>query len=378
MDKIRICSWDVGILNLAYCIIEKDLKTNLCTIIDWNIINLTDDKKSCTNKVKNGNICGKKASLYYTENNDTTYYCNIHAKLHQPLPKNWETIFMKLYDCKIKKQCMYDSTCNANSKYESENKYYCKKHSDIILKKIKKSKELIKIKKINATNINLQRLSENICKKIDLVNGIYNVNDVLIEHQPVLKNPTIKSIGCFIFHHFVVRCMENSNVKFISASNKLKIDDIILNHIINNLLDDDKLITLIVKTIKIKMTDINEDSIHKIINKIINIDNYKEFIKYIISNTLSKKKNKNDTTDSNILSKLLIPINDFLLLTTFIKEKIGYTINKLLSIKYTNYLLTTNSTDIEQKWLSFLNTHSKKDDLCDAYLQGYYYIQTYK
>ena len=55
---MKVLSWDVGIINLAYCLIdfksEKDWK-----IIDWNIINLTDrDKIKCKvcNKIQHLSI----------------------------------------------------------------------------------------------------------------------------------------------------------------------------------------------------------------------------------------------------------------------------------------------------------------------------------
>ena len=42
---MRLLSWDVGIINLSYCLIEYDNsdKSNPeGKIIDWDIINLTD------------------------------------------------------------------------------------------------------------------------------------------------------------------------------------------------------------------------------------------------------------------------------------------------------------------------------------------------
>ena len=40
-----------------------------------------------------------------------------------------------------------------------------------------------------------------------------------------------------------------------------------------------------------------------------------------------------------------------------------------MAIVYTRDLLKNN-----QKWLDFLNNNSKKDDLCDSYLQGLYFV----
>ena len=44
---------------------------------------------------------------------------------------------------------------------------------------------------------------------------------------------------------------------------------------------------------------------------------------------------------------------------------------KQSAIIYTNKILNLNN---EKKWIDFLNTQNKKDDLCDSYLQGLYFI----
>lgn len=370
--KIRICSWDVGILNLAYCIIEKDLDTNTCTIIDWNVIDLTnktENKKTCGGKLKNGKICGKKAVLFRTENDDNIYYCNTHSKQYKVPDQNTvrEQVMNHIGG---KQSCGFSDKCKKNASFISnDGLLYCKGHSESIVKSLIKAKQLNKIKKINATDINLQILSNNICTKIDAINNtnnIYDVDEVLIEHQPVLKNPTIKSIGCFIFHHFVVRCKKpNTKIKFISASNKLKITDDKLTNMVNVLDDNDKLVKLINKTIKDHLGITTDQNIQITLNGISD-DNYKNVLKYIIQFMLSKKVKMDDINMMPGIKKTMDK-NNVIKLLDHIKDKIGYSINKLLAVKYSNTLLT-------KEWLEYLNNHTKKDDLCDAYLQGYHYI----
>ena len=50
-----------------------------------------------------------------------------------------------------------------------------------------------------------------------------------------------------------------------------------------------------------------------------------------------------------------------------IKNK--YSKRKYLSVEYTKYFVKDM-----QKWFAFFNTHTKKDDLADSYLQGLYYL----
>ena len=67
---MKILSWDVGILNLAYCLIEFNNETDW-KIIDWDLINLTNREKiKCFE-------CGKNPSLYQEIYNSgiKTYTC---------------------------------------------------------------------------------------------------------------------------------------------------------------------------------------------------------------------------------------------------------------------------------------------------------------
>ena len=50
-------------------------------------------------------------------------------------------------------------------------------------------------------------------------------------------------------------------------------------------------------------------------------------------------------------------------------ENKKYKLTKQLGIKYTRNLLSS-----QPQWLEHLDKYKKKDDLCDAYLQGLYYI----
>ena len=50
-----------------------------------------------------------------------------------------------------------------------------------------------------------------------------------------------------------------------------------------------------------------------------------------------------------------------------------YKLTKESSIIYTNKLLTNNK---ENNWIDYLQKSKKKDDLCDCYLQGIYFINS--
>lgn len=68
---MKIISFDIGIKNMAYCILE--FIDEKITIIDWNVLNLlnleTTSKSVCEVKVKNNKkrnedkVCGKEAKF---------------------------------------------------------------------------------------------------------------------------------------------------------------------------------------------------------------------------------------------------------------------------------------------------------------------------
>jgi hypothetical protein len=224
-----ILSIDVGIKNLGYCLIKK---TGDNFIIEkWGILNLTDLDKNCKHDL---NILCKEKGKYYKKSDKSFCICDKHKSLYED------------------------------------------------------------IKKISQVNLkqSLDITSGILFKLLDNEKDFLNVDTVLIENQPALKNPSMKSIAMLVYSYFVIKGINNNDnklkeVKFICPSNKLKV------------------------------------------NKI---------------------------------------ESDILLLNEKNKKDIGiYKLTKKLGIKYCSALI--NSDDLIK-----LNEHKKKDDLCDAFLQGFYYL----
>ena len=72
---MKIISIDVGMKNLAYCLL--DYKNNNYNIDKWDIIDLCENNKTpCQGLLKNNNMCNKKAK--YTKNNK--FYCKLISK----------------------------------------------------------------------------------------------------------------------------------------------------------------------------------------------------------------------------------------------------------------------------------------------------------
>lgn len=178
--------------------------------------------------------------------------------------------------------------------YEDDNKEISSMNKQIDKdnkKKIKDEGENVKLKKKKTKKKpTLNELSEKIIGTFDSKNEFLECNYVIIENQPCMKNPTMKSIQIIVYSYFYIRGMYNKDyesrmlkdIVFISAGNKLKVYD-------------------------------------------------------------------GPPIEINVKSR--------------------YTKNKKLGIEHTKYLLKHHD-----EYLSFFDSHKKKDDLADAFLQGAYFI----
>jgi len=234
---MKILSWDVGIYNLSYCILEKD--ESKITILDWDIVNLVDNEDMKNNIKKNINIL----------------FENIPRKLHE-LPQ------------------------------------------------------------------------------------LLNVDLVVIENQPSLKNPKMKSIQMILYSYFIILGKiigngDNSSsyidkIEFCSASNKLKVYDgpeIILTKKVSN---------------KKGVTEVIQEVVQE--KEELNLEQEEQQKEEIIKITEPKKK----------------------------ASSVKYADKKKYAILHAQYFLK----DQEEKYLDFFNKHKKKDDLADSFLQGLYWFKT--
>ena len=151
-----------------------------------------------------------------------------------------------------------------------------------------------KIIKQNASKAPVEIIKYNLINALDN-KKFNNIDYVLIENQPSMKNPKMKGIADTLYSWFLIRGIIDKKIKglkhifYLSPSNKLKIDD----------------------------KDINKE-----------IDALKD---------KSKK----------------------------------YKFTKQTAVLYTKKILNENK---DEKWINFLDKSNKKDDLCDSYLQGLYFI----
>ena len=222
---MKILSWDIGIKNLSYCILEREHNDSEINIIHWGIINLQENDE---------------------------------------LKKNRNLLF------------------------------------------------------------------ENIPRKLHELDYLLNVDKVVIENQPSLKNPQMKSIQMIVYSYFIMygKILSNNenkitDIDFCNASNKLKVyngPQIILEK----------------KNRKKISSDLNINDINIIENS-----NHVDEVEVVEKGTKPKKS-----------------------------DKLSYTEKKKMAIEHVKYFLKNNEKNLE-----FFNKHKKKDDLADSYLQGLYILK---
>jgi len=161
---MKVLSFDVGIKNLSYCLIDdKD-----STIEDWGILNISIDP-ACDHINKNNGVHCDKSSKFISS--DGICLCSSH----------------KILKC----------------------------YKDLQFKNIKKEKNPI------------QLLGKNMVQILDKKEKFLEVDHVLIENQPALKNPTMKTVQMILYSYFLINGVTKEscsvqNIEMINARNKLK------------------------------------------------------------------------------------------------------------------------------------------------------------
>lgn len=224
---MKILSFDVGIKNLAYCIIEK-ITDDEFKICDWGKINLNDQHFLCESMLKSNTKCTNKATHVYCENNIHHYLCKKHQDNYQEKNVSIEKKAGKC--CYVNKKLLI---CNKKSDNFIENNFYCNQHVKSQITKLKKETSLQQINKINSNKIPIQVLTTKLLNILDNKKNFINVDEVLIENQPSFKNPTMKTISTLLYGYFCMRGIVEKdknksdivNVKFCSPLNKMKLNN---------------------------------------------------------------------------------------------------------------------------------------------------------
>lgn len=217
---MKILSIDVGIKNLAICVIEtietiEPIETyKKFKIIYWNIINLSQDQKicNCNSSIKKTlKYCIKPAVFYKNDK----LFCKIHAKKsNYLLPETMDKY----------KSLKLDDLINFCNQYNIKYNELTKKSLIKTIETYIEQNYLIPLPKLNCNTINLIEIGKSIKYNLDNLNDstnlFMNIDYILIENQigPIANR--MNSIQGMLTQYFIMR--ELYNIKYVSASNKLK------------------------------------------------------------------------------------------------------------------------------------------------------------
>ena len=288
---MQIISIDVGIKNLAYCILEIDILKKDYKIIKWDTINLCTEDLVCSNN------CTKKAKYV----KDNVNYCQVHAK---------------------KSKLLLPS----------------KEFSSLTLPKLKKMK--------------LEKLQE-LANKLNMV-----VNDVINTNKEILITSILQYVESNLLHPAKNNNSANA-MDLVSMGVSLRKElDKILGIGETNIGETSIGETSIGETTNVEQIVI-ENQISPIANRMKTLQGM--IAQYFIMH------NKHEITFASSINKLkaFIPLG----------EKTEYKDRKKLGVEVTKGILNNEKKCIEQKWQPIFDTHKKKDDLADSFLQGLWFIQ---
>lgn len=330
----NILGVDVGIKNLALCIIEYDEYNDKITVDNnkWKIIDLTErEQKKCCGILKNKNICGASGKFCAIIDGKTYYYCGLHKSQHVINIQDIENECIKLSSDEILTNCQYRSSrqkklCPKKSIYKINDCECCSIHRQSIINNIFKARSLKPVKNTNCASINQQSLCSLVYEKFDRLDYLQNIHKVRIENQPVLKSPTMKSFAVMIFSYFVFLSKihnKNIDIGFASAGAKIKLSKELV-HLAN------------------------------------------EYIGKHEKDNANNNKSKCGCRTCKLKIELQKNVNEFN--ESYNEYKFNYDSTKELGIVYTMKIFIDN--DMKEN-LEYLSTHAKKDDLCDAFLHAY-------
>jgi len=215
---MKILSIDVGIKNLAFCLLDKSPTAQQFKITKWDIINLSEEQSLKCGFVEKSLLCNKPAKF----KKEDKCYCAKHSKKQQfQIPTSEQK---PSFINKQKITALYEIADSHSIKYDT---------------KIKKA-DLAKLINEHIQTIYFETIESKKANEVDLFNIGINIKNkfneifsnegkidyVIIENQIGPLAIRMKTIQGMIVQYFIMSNLNVEYIEFISASNKLKDCDI--------------------------------------------------------------------------------------------------------------------------------------------------------
>jgi hypothetical protein len=224
---MKLISFDVGIKNMAYCILS--VSGEMFSIDSWDVLNLIDqeEKQPCqkcdcltVSKTKKNppKECSKLAK--YSKNNKK--YCEKHANecSQYIIPKKEYTLaslkkmrVSVLYDIGLKLGVTIEQGLLKSKILETIENFTKIKMFEPVISLQKKTK--------SASDMDLIQIGKNMKRRLDEISGINEITHVAIENQISPIANRMKTIQGMLAQYFIMK-NSDTEIEFVSSSHKLK------------------------------------------------------------------------------------------------------------------------------------------------------------
>jgi hypothetical protein len=184
----RILAFDIGIKNLAWCVLEE--QDTVYTIHSWDNYNLLNSESNVDANTKlTCTHCSAKATYKHNEKNTCVRHCSAGFPALRDLSGN------------LLKKIPAVGTMKLILAEKSAGKPLPSKKLDLQLELEKHFSLPIEIKKVSkAPDVGLVEIHNSIRKLILQQKSLWSsCKLILLENQPVFKNPTMKSVQILLF-----------------------------------------------------------------------------------------------------------------------------------------------------------------------------------
>lgn len=192
MPTKTVLAFDIGIRNLAFCLQRKntDLSSNPVEILKWDNYDLLAGQSASTAKQSEAHCssCSSKASY----ESRGRVYCVRHCPMDRPAFRDLSGNLMKKLPAAASLRSLLQAKGTVNPPKSKGD--LLKKISDLY------SLPILKVKVKKAIDTELTVLHDGIRRFVFQNKDSFSLADeILLENQPVLKNPTMKSVQILLF-----------------------------------------------------------------------------------------------------------------------------------------------------------------------------------
>ena len=369
----RIISFDIGIKNMAYCIIYLGNKEDKKFIIeDWNLLNLMDKDERiteyCTNSLETKKV--KKEKQNKTDKNKKQKKEKKIVRIDNFLVGSTESESTQI-DSNTETINIIDSKpCGKLAKYKKSGNYFCEKCAKL------QSQYLLPKKNFQSSSLKKMKVDDlkKLFNEYIILEGEKNKEN---KEKPLIKKDYIEGLERF----FKEKCLESiletktktaGQTDLITIGKNMKL---LLNQVPNIDSITKVLIENQISTIATRMKSIQGMLAQYFIMRDSDID-----IEFISSSNKLKEYKAEEIKENkeNKESKENEQINEIKEIQEIkgskeTKQKQNYKKNKNDGKIATLNIL--ENTEELKKWIPYFNESKKKDDLADAFLQGLWYLK---